>query len=202
MSKSLYDDLSDESISTDNETLSPVLKRFKCLDDLSAENSPEGYQDDSLFITHSQSTRCLSPKSTNNVSDLEKSILALSTLLQVLTNNVSRITGNMATKSDLASTNSRLDLLETNTSRASDASLFTTGNVLKKAKVDLKPTGQEDKDLIDVQLLSIQTSLCENVEKPNKNAERIAIACEGIYNRVKTGNAYWKSIADYMDIKI
>ena len=85
---------------------------------------------------------------------------------------------------------------------SSDASLFTAGNVLKKAKVDPKPTGQEDKDLIDVQLLSIQTSLCENVEKLNKNAERIAIACEGICNRVETGNAYWKFIADYMDIKI
>ena len=85
---------------------------------------------------------------------------------------------------------------------SSDASVFTTGNVLKKAKVDPKPTGEEDKDLIDVQLLSIQTSLCENVEKLNKNAERIAIACEGISNRVETGNAYWKSIADYMNIKI
>ena len=80
--------------------------------------------------------------------------------------------------------------------------MFNTGNVLTNAKVNPKPTGQDDKDLIDVQLLSIQTSLCENVEKLTSNAERIAIACEAISNRVETGNAYWRSIAQYMDMKI
>ena len=85
---------------------------------------------------------------------------------------------------------------------SSDASAFNTGNVLTNAKVNPKPTGQDDKDLIDVQLLSIQKSLCENVEKLTSNAERIAIGCEAISNRVETGNAYWRSIAQYMDMKI
>ena len=85
---------------------------------------------------------------------------------------------------------------------SSDASVFNTGNVLTNAKVNPKPSGQDDKDLFDVQLLSIQTSLCENVEKLTSNAERIAIACEAISNRVETGNGYWRSIAQYMDMKI
>ena len=85
----------------DTDPISPVCMRSRSLCDLSAENSSDRSLDDSLNISHSKSASCLSPVPGNKLSKLEKSILLLSSSLQTLTKNVTTISSNMATKTDI-----------------------------------------------------------------------------------------------------
>ena len=112
VSRNLLADLSESDTVSDPETISPVFKRSKSLADLSTETSPDSVLDDSLIFTHSQSATDLSPKPYNKLSELEKSMISLSSSLQILTSNVTTITSSMVTKSDLKSLETKFQDVE------------------------------------------------------------------------------------------
>ena len=117
MSRNLLNQLvdpesTDETLTDiDSDTMSPIFKQSRSLCDLAAINNT-GH--DPVIISHSKSATNLSPTKNTKIGELENSMLALSSLLQILTNNVTTITNNMATKTELAALDKKVQVVDSN----------------------------------------------------------------------------------------
>ena len=116
VSRELFHNLGDSIFSSDSDSNSPVFERSRSVGDLTAVNNtnkPNMPLNSSIVITHSQSATNLSPPSNSKSTEIEKSILALSSSLRILTQNVTTITTSMATKTELSALKKKVDAAET-----------------------------------------------------------------------------------------